>query len=212
MKVLAFNGSPRKGWNTATMLEHALKGAESAGAETELIHLYKHNFSGCISCFACKRKDRKEVGVCAVKDDLQPILDKVREADALIVGTPVYFGGETASTRAFLERLMFPYLNYENYAESFFPRKIKTGLIYTMNVNAELAETLGYPAVFERPRSFMARTFGSCEVVTANYTTQYSDYSKYEANAPEADKLAYRAAHFENDCRKAFDMGAALLA
>lgn len=211
MKVLAFNGSPRKGWNTATMLEHALKGAESAGAETELIHLYRLNFSGCISCFACKRKDRKQTGVCAVKDDLQPILDTIREADALIVGTPVYFGTETASTRAFLERLMFPYLNYENYDLPHFPRKIKTGLIYTMNLNGEMAQSFGYPAVYERSRSFLARTFGACEVVTANYTTQYSDYSKYEANAPEADKRAYREAHFEDDCRKAFDMGAALL-
>jgi multimeric flavodoxin WrbA len=57
--VIAVNGSPRKRWNTAMMLEHALKGAESKGAETELIHLYDLDFKGCTSCFACKLKGGK---------------------------------------------------------------------------------------------------------------------------------------------------------
>jgi multimeric flavodoxin WrbA len=56
MKVIALNGSPRKKWNTATLLKHAVDGAASNGAETELIHLYDYNYKGCISCFACKVK------------------------------------------------------------------------------------------------------------------------------------------------------------
>ena len=52
MKVMAINGSPRKKWNTATLLDKALEGAASQGAETELIHLYDLNYKGCISCFA----------------------------------------------------------------------------------------------------------------------------------------------------------------
>ena len=55
MKVIAVNGSPRKTWNTATLLEHALAGAAGSGAETELVHLYDLEFKGCISCFACKK-------------------------------------------------------------------------------------------------------------------------------------------------------------
>ena len=51
MKVIAINGSPRKKWNTATLLEKALEGAETEGAETEIIHLYDLNFKGCKSCF-----------------------------------------------------------------------------------------------------------------------------------------------------------------
>ena len=54
MKLLAINGSPRKRWNTATLLEKALEGAASRGAETELVHLYDIDFKGCVSCFACK--------------------------------------------------------------------------------------------------------------------------------------------------------------
>jgi multimeric flavodoxin WrbA len=86
MKVMAVNGSPRKTWNTATMLRKALKGAASQGAETELIHLYDLKFTGCTSCFACKIRGGKSYGRCAVKDGLAPILKKVKEADVLILG------------------------------------------------------------------------------------------------------------------------------
>ena len=79
MFVMAFNGSPRKkGWNTVTLLENALEGAESAGAETALVQLYDMTFSGCISCFSCKRLDRKEDGVCSIVDELTPVLDRVQ--------------------------------------------------------------------------------------------------------------------------------------
>ena len=54
MKILAVNGSPRKNWNTATLLGKALEGATSQGAETEFDHLYDLNFKGCQSCFSCK--------------------------------------------------------------------------------------------------------------------------------------------------------------
>ena len=102
MKVMAFNGSPRKKWNTATLLEKALEGAASQGAETELIHLYDLNYKGCISCFACKTKGGKSYGKCAIKDDLTPILGKVEEADALILGSPIYLGDVSGEMRSFM--------------------------------------------------------------------------------------------------------------
>ena len=124
MKVMAFNGSPRKKkWNTITLLKNALKGAASAGAETELIQLYDLNFSGCISCFSCKRISRKKDGVCAVQDDLTSVLDRVKNTDAMIIGTPVYYGAESASTRALLERLCFPYNKYAKDMRTPFPKR-----------------------------------------------------------------------------------------
>ena len=69
MHVMAINGSPRKKWNTATLLEHALAGAAAKGAQTEMIHLYDLNFKGCTSCFACKLKGGKSEGRCALKDE-----------------------------------------------------------------------------------------------------------------------------------------------
>ena len=80
MKAIAVNGSPRKGWNTDLLLQEALKGAADAGAQTELIQLSDLTFSGCRSCFACKRAGA-ETGRCMWKDDLQPVLDKLLSAN-----------------------------------------------------------------------------------------------------------------------------------
>ena len=113
MYVIGINGSPRKHGNTATLLEHALKGAESEGAETELVHLYDLEYTGCTSCFACKTLGGKSYGRCAVKDGLTPLLKKIeKDADAIILGSPIYFGTDTGMMRSFLERLIFPYLTY----------------------------------------------------------------------------------------------------
>ena len=80
MKAIAINGSPRKGWNTDLVLQEALKGAADAGAEVEMIHLYDLNFTGCRSCFACKRKGA-ELAKCFWKDDLSPVLESNARLD-----------------------------------------------------------------------------------------------------------------------------------
>src|SRR4030042_352817 len=112
MSVLAINGSPRKEWNTAALLNKTLEGAASQGQEIELVHLYDLHFRGCKSCFACKKRGGKSYGRCAVKDGLTPVLEKVQEADALILGSPLYFGSITGEMKSFIERLLFPYLTY----------------------------------------------------------------------------------------------------
>jgi multimeric flavodoxin WrbA len=210
MRILAFNGSPRLKANTATMLGCAISGARENGAEVELFNLYRMQFSGCISCFSCKRLDTERPIVCAVEDELKPVLEKVRGIDAMIIATPVYYGSESAATRALIERLCFPYLNYADYTASHFPRRIPVGLIYTMNIPPERFKTMGYDVTFGRTRATLEREFGSCKMVLANNTTQYSDYSLYEANATGEEKRAYRAAHFSHDCRNARQLGAQL--
>lgn len=213
MKVMAFNGSPRKTiWNTVSMLENVLAGAQSAGAETELVQLYDMDFTGCLSCFSCKKLNRKQDGVCAVQDDLTEVLNNIREAcDALVIGTPVYYGCETASTRAFLERLCFPYLKYAKDMRSLFPRNMKTALIYTMNVSEQFLESLGYDQVFERTRSMLQMHLGSCEVLLATDTMQYSDYDRYESELFDQEaKIKRHAEVFPQDCQKAYDLGVRL--
>ena len=76
------------------------------GADTECIDLYSLNYKGCLSCFYCKRKD-KEHGTCIIKDDLAPVLEKVKAADAVLFGSPIYFMNITSGMQAFLERLLF---------------------------------------------------------------------------------------------------------
>lgn len=209
MKVIAFNGSPRKkNWNTITLLKKALEGAASIGAQTELIQLYDLNFSGCISCFSCKKISRKKDGVCAVQDDLTSVLDRVRNADALIIGTPIYYGSESAATRALLERLCFPYLNYSTDMKSLFPRRINTALIYTMNVNEEFLKMLSYDLHFGVTKMTLEMHFGACELLLSTDTLQYSDYDKYESEM--FDKQAKIKRHdevFPEDCNLAFELG-----
>ncbi len=210
MKILALNGSPRKKkWNTVTLLEKVLEGATSVGAETELIQLYGLKYSGCISCFSCKKKSRRQDGVCAVQDDLTSVLDRVKEVDALIIGTPVYYGCETASTRALLERLCFPYLTYSQKKISLFPKAIKMALIYTMNVNEKLVEEMGYNQVFGKTKLMLEMHFnGSCELLLSTDTLQYSDYDKYESEMFDKEAKARRHAEvFPRDCERAFEMG-----
>ena len=107
-KAIAINGSARKDMNTAKLLEKAMEGAQSEGAEVELFHLYDYTFKGCVSCLRCKRKDEDLGGLCAYKDSITPLLEKCLEADAIIIGSPIYYDSLDGQMRCFLERLMFP--------------------------------------------------------------------------------------------------------
>ena len=212
MKVIAINGSPRKKWNTATLLKHALKGAESAGAETKLVHLYDLDYKGCISCFACKLKGGKSFGKCAVNDDLAPLLEEIRTVDALILGSPIYFGDVTGEMRSFLERLFFQFPIYEPDAAGPQPKKVRTAWVYTMNVTEELARQMGYDRMFRDNAALLERFFGSCESLMCYDTLQFDDYSKYAAR--RFDPVAKRKRHeeaFPEDCKRAYELGARLV-
>jgi multimeric flavodoxin WrbA len=211
MKIMAINGSPRKSWNTATLLKKALKGAASQGAHTELIHLYDLNFTGCTSCFACKTKGSKSYGRCAVKDGLAPVLKKVEAADALILGSPIYFGNVSGEMRSFLERLLFPYFTYTDPPQSLFPKKIPTGFIYTMNVPAEMMREWGYDRVFGQLQWLLQMVFGASEFLSSCDTLQFKDYSKVVADRFDPEKKVRRRQEvFPQECEQAMAMGARL--
>jgi multimeric flavodoxin WrbA len=208
VKVLAVNGSPRKKWNTATLLNKALEGAASQGAETELINLYDLNYKGCISCFSCKLKDGKSYGRCAAKDDLTPVLEKIPLVDALILGTPIYLLDVTSGMRAFLERLLFSNLVYDENHSTLFPRKIHTGMIYTMGMPESSLQEAGLMQRFNVYEMSMKHLFGESESLIVTDTYQFDDYSKYVSSLFDADKKARRREEeFPKDCQKAYDMG-----
>lgn len=209
MKIMAFNGSPRKEWNTAMLLKKALEGASSQEAKTELINLYDLKYKGCISCFACKEKGGKSYGKCVVKDDLKPIFKEIEAADAVIFGSPIYLGSVTGEMQSFLERLIFPYLTYTYPPETLFPKKIRTGFIYTMGIPEEIMNQIGYKQRFENTERFLIRILGSSEMLLSFDTYQFKDYSKVVATRfnPE-QKLKRRQEIFPQDLQKAFEMGA----
>jgi multimeric flavodoxin WrbA len=99
MKVLGILGSPRVGGNSDVLLERALAGAKEAGAETEKIILDRKRIAGCKDCRKCN-----ETGICALKDDMAEIQDKILEASAIVHASPVYFWTMTAQMKAYLDR------------------------------------------------------------------------------------------------------------
>jgi multimeric flavodoxin WrbA len=211
MKIMAFNGSPRKKWNTAMMLEKALEGAASKGARTSLTHLYELKYQGCISCFACKKRGGKSYGRCAVKDDLQPIFAEIKEADALILGSPIYFGDVTGQMRSFMERLLFAHLVYTFPPQTLFPKKIPVGWIYTMNAPEKIAGQIGYDRLFQANERVMERFVGPAQSVMSYDTYQFKDYSKVVADGIDGDKKKKRRdAVFPQDLHKAFELGVGL--
>jgi multimeric flavodoxin WrbA len=151
-KVIAINGSPRKNANTSTLLQKSLEGAASMGADTELIHLIDLHFQGCISCFACKRKGTKFIGSCALQDDLTPVLEKVMQSDAVILGSPIYLGDVTSLMRAFIERFGFMNISYNNKAHKNFTGKINAAFFYTMNVPKPISLLFNYIYMFNTGR------------------------------------------------------------
>ena len=99
MKALGISGSPRKDGNTVLITNHTLKALAEEGVETELISLSGLSILGCNACMACLKEER-----CIIEDDLMPIYHKIREADAVILASPVYFGSATALMKGLMER------------------------------------------------------------------------------------------------------------
>ena len=216
VKAMFVNGSPRKQWtlpsseshqaglngrvarkegvaNTAKMLESAMQGAMEAGAECEMV----------------------TNGVCAIKDDLRPVLERARQCDVLVLGSPVYYSYPTGDLRSFMERLMFPvgtYM-YENGKHITLRDKvIPTAMIFTMNCPEDYMRQIGYPPILEENTKVMADIFGYSETLYACNTYQFNDYSRYDFNLfSEEDKRRYRDEHFATDLQNARNLGRRLV-
>jgi multimeric flavodoxin WrbA len=208
MLVMAFNGSPRKNGTTAKLLKKALAGAASQGAETEFIQLNQLKMKGCQACFSCKKRGGKSYGKCVRKDDMTPLYQKIEQADALFLGSPIYFHSITSEMKMFIDRL-FPYFSFGSYSSNF-PKKINVGLIFTMGVDdQQMEQRYGkYIKLHQNNYSFL---FGSAETLVSTDTFHVSDYSRIVADAMEPiiqRKLDHKRQVFPRDCEKAFEMGA----
>ena len=215
-KVIILNGSPRKNFNTAQVLKEALKGCESARAEVEYINLVDINFKGCMSCFACKRKGVDLGGLCAIKDDLRPVLEKIVNADAVIIGSPIYYSYPTGMFRNLLERMLFAagtYMIDENGKPMRnLKRNIPVGLIFTMNVPENLMPNYNYPTILGANEWALNMIYGYCETLNVCDTYQFSDYSKYDCNVfSEEHKREVKETQFPAYLKKAFDLGKRLV-
>jgi multimeric flavodoxin WrbA len=110
MKVLAINGSPRKGGNTELMIRKVLEPLEKAGIETELIQIGGKMLRGCLACEECMEMLNN---TCIIKnDEINGLIQKMIEADGIILGSPTYFADVTAELKAFIDRV--GYVSFAN--------------------------------------------------------------------------------------------------
>jgi NAD(P)H-dependent FMN reductase len=206
-KIVVINAGPRKGWNTDTLLTEAAKGAESAGAEIIRFDLFRlEKYTGCISCFGCKKEKFK--GHCICKDGLAPVLDAIREADGLIIGSPNYLSELTASFRALYERLIFQNLTYN--VETPCCNEHPIPVLFIMTSNAP--DTM-YLDMVRNYQQTLSRFVGPAEVLISGNTLQLKDYSKtdwpWTIFDPEEKQKRHETV-FPKECQKAFEMGAEL--
>ena len=207
-KIIVVNAGPRKGWNTDALITEAAKGAKSKGAVVERFDLFRlEKYTGCISCFGCKKEQHK--GHCVCRDGLTEVLDAICEADGLIIGSPNYLGEMTASFRALYERLVFQNLTYNRETPCCNQNPIPVLLIMTSN-----APDTAYMRLLQNYQQTMSRFVGPTKLLVSGDTLQLKDYSKLDWEwsifDPEQKKRRHETI-FPQECAKAYDMGAALI-
>ena len=209
--IIAINASPRATWNTSSLVREAAKGAESEGAEVKIFDLYKlEKFTGCISCFGCKLPEHQ--GVCVYKDGLAPVLEEIRTADGLILGTPNYLGDVSAAFRSLYERLIFQSLTYKLEPRSYNERFIPVLLIMTSNCSEEFYSQIGYDKMLENYQKTLSGMVGPTKVMVSGDTLQVNDYSKYNWSMFNPDaKIARHKEVFPDELKKAFSLGAEIV-
>lgn len=203
-KIVIIDGGPRRNMNTAKMLNSFAEGARSVGPNVEVktIRLYELDYKGCVSCMACKVKDRAS-NLCKFKDALTPVLEEIAQADGLVLGSPIYFGDVTGQMRTFLERLAFPWLSYNDYSMTA-PKRMPVVLVTTMNGLPERNNSNGYGSM----EYCIAAALGEPERLVAYNTYQVSNYDRFElASFSEEAKRKWRDEHWEEDLQKAFAAG-----
>ena len=171
-RIVVVNAGPRKGWNTDTLLTEAAKGAQAEGAVVERFNLFRlEKYTGCISCFGCTRSKNK--GTCVCRDGLTPVLDAIREADGLIIGSPNYLSEMTASFRALYERLIFQNLTYNVETPCCNQHPIPVLLIMTSN-----APDYMYMGLVRNYQQVLSRFVGPTDIFVSGDTLQVKDYGK----------------------------------
>lgn len=214
MKFYLINGSNRKKYNTAQLLDATTQGItdelekQEKEADIEIIDLYNIDYKGCKSCLHCKKIDGKYYGTCPIKDDLNTLLPELWESDAIVMASPIYFGNVTGQMRCFLERLIFPKFVYggETLAQS-----KPTAFIYNMNVPEEVSNQMYTESIYNSIEGFIEYTFGKPYSLKVYDTYQFNDYSLYEHKFDEEAKRKQKDEQFPKDLEQAYNIGVQLV-
>jgi multimeric flavodoxin WrbA len=191
------------------LVREAVRGAESAGTEAEIINLYDMEpFTGCISCFGCKSAEH--LGHCVRKDSLTPLLEKIRGADGLVLGSPIYLNDVTASIGALVERLCFQYTTYKREYPSYNKRQIPVIGIITCGCPEHVFDKMGYSQFFAGFFQTLSR-IGPVETLVSDDSWQVNDYEKRDWTLfNTAKKQAHKSEVFPRDMELAYSLGAGM--
>jgi multimeric flavodoxin WrbA len=130
MKVVAFNGSPRKDGNTAILINRVLKELQAEGIETEFIQLGGQQIHGCMACGTCRKIKNKECKI--VNDNVNIYIQKMSQADGIILGSPTYFSMMTPEMKALIDRA--GYVSMSN--DGMFTRKVGVAVVAVRRTGA----------------------------------------------------------------------------
>ncbi|MDR1688120.1 MAG: flavodoxin family protein [Clostridiales bacterium] len=150
--IVVLSGSPRKGGNTDMLCVAFTIGAENAGNSVTLFRTADMKIGGCLGCGHCF----KEKGICIQKDDMPPVLDALRKADALVLASPIYYWSVTAQLKLAIDR-MYPLISVKAMIK-------RVGMLLTCgNKNSDVNEG----AVFMLNRLCRAYGWENAGIVTA---------------------------------------------
>ncbi len=198
MKTVVINADPKMKQEIGKLLKSASEGAESVGSEVEYFNLYKIDLRGCMVCTICKKKN-KENFKCYWKDDLSPIIEKILNADTLLIGSQIFFNEPTSHFRALVERLIYCIISYDrNY---YYKGKVNVGIFYSVISPKKHFEKKVRPNLKSTEDLF--KLLNGEVKVYVNYKGMTSK-KKTEEEIKEMEK------QFEMDLKNAFEIGAEL--
>jgi len=184
MKIMGIASSPRKGGNSQTLVEHILAGAREAGAETELIRLCDYEIQPCTGCNSCKKG-----GACVLEDDMAELFLRMGEADAVVFGSPIYWGRLNAQAYPFIDRF-YAYLKPDFSTD--FPKGKKFAVALTCG-------GMG-PEVLNPVNEYLKNIFRFLGFVDAGFVWQNhcllpTDLGNYPEKIREAEELGRSLVH-----------------
>ena len=198
MKTIVINADPKIKQEIGKLLKSAAEGAESVGSEVEYFDLYKIDMKGCMLCSICKKKN-KESFKCYWRDDLSPIIEKILNADTLLIGSQIFFNEPTSHYRALLERLIYCIVSYDrNY---YYKGKVNVGIFYSVISPKEHFEKSVRPSLKSTEDLFKMLN-GKVKV--------YASYKGLRSQRKSDDQIKEKEKEFEIDLKNAFEIGAKL--
>ncbi|WP_405297239.1 flavodoxin family protein [Methanobrevibacter sp.] len=199
MKTVVINAGPKFRDVNAQLAKSAAEGAKSVGSEVEYVDLYKMDLSGCHVCLICKNDEN--VCKCFWRDELSPLIERIFDADALLVAAPIFFSQPTSHYMALFERLIYSLVSYKTGNK--FKGKVNVGLFYTINY------PMGYFEKSVRPQ--LKQSEDLLEMLNGKVVIEtFSNISKNMKFKLSEDELKSKEEQLSRDLERVFEIAADL--